>query len=267
MSVYKLDDLILRLQNQLSDASSDYWTEDTIFNAQLDLAESILPIVQSGDFSATPFKNNISVNTLSVDDGVRFSTGDTQDIPYPGPSGISHNELKGLESDDHAQYVPVSGGMMQGNLGLVNSYIGSTSGNSQGFSFRNIDEENENILFGNKTSLHFNYDGSHLSSVKGAANAWVSFDATTDPLTIKSSFNVDKIQHVSQGKFIIHFITPVSGSYTAVTSSNGSEDDSTLMVSAACVFRKPESCGFVVQNLANTYINSSTNDLIIIGTS
>lgn len=267
MAIYSLDELLRQLNTRLSDASSDFWTEDTIFYAQLDLAESILPIVQSGNFTGTySFKNDVLANkTVSVEKGLQFPTG-KQTVPYPGT--MSHSDFIGLENNDHSQYVTISGASMSGNLGIA-GYIYSGGGDAEGkgITFRNISENEERFVIGEKTTLFFDSDKSSTNSITGTVNGFISFDATTDPLTVNSSFNIEKIEHVSKGKFVLYFTNNLSGNYIAITNTNGTADLDISFAKAACSFRKSDSCGFVVQNQFNQYINSKTNDIIILSIS
>ena len=79
---------------------------------------------------------------------------------------------------------------MTGNLGIGDNWINSNGVNNYGISFKRYSDDEENILFANNTRLVFDSDNSELNSVAGTANAWISFDATVDPLEVRTSFNV-----------------------------------------------------------------------------
>lgn len=263
MAIYSLSELTTQLNTRLSDASSDFWTEDTIFYAQLDLAESIIPIIQSGNYTSKySFKNDVLLSGITVQSGIKFSNGEKQTIPYPG--AMSHSDFIDLDSNDHPQYVTISGAMMDGNIGTeyyINS--GAEGEDGRGITFKNIDKDTESFLIGKNSKLVFDYDNSKINSISPSVNAFISFDSTTEPLTVHSSYNVKKIQHVSKGKFILHFNDNLYGNYIAITSTNGTQELDVAFAKAACSFRKPDMCGFVVQNKSNQYVNSKTNDIII----
>lgn len=211
----------------------------------LDLTDSILPNVGSGDFlTVNPFVKNIKVK-LHADPASRTNTGcvvlesglifdndvadinQTQVVPYPGPTGINHSQLAGLTAGHpHTQYVNVSGGIFTGPVGFSGEYINSTSetltGNDRGIKFHKIDSNEERIQVGSGTHFRFDLDSSKISSGKGVAKVWINFSASgtqqshwdsTDYLTVNSSHNVSVLERVQEGgvaqrgKFKIHFPT------------------------------------------------------------
>ena len=61
------------------------------------------------------------------------------------------------------------------------------------------------------------------TSISGAnvAKAWVNFNGTTSPGTIRSSFNVSSVTKNATGDYTITFTTPMAGAnYSVVVSSN-----------------------------------------------
>ena len=56
---------------------------------------------------------------------------------------------------------------------------------------------------------------------KQIAKAWVNFNGTTSPGTIRSSFNVSSVTKNATGDYTITFTTPMAGAnYSVVVSSN-----------------------------------------------
>ena len=138
-----------RIQQMLADNNAGNISAADVRNNLLDIVDSIIENVASGDFSSSgkPFKNdiNLAVSTITSDEGASSEIGgelrvgsgiyfDTtaaatlglaageariQRVPYPGPGQINHNDLTGKDiGDPHPQYVGRSGSLMTGNLGM-----------------------------------------------------------------------------------------------------------------------------------------------------
>lgn len=266
------DPAILRneISTKLADKKEDFLTEVDFLLQALNIVESVLPIVNNASIN---FKQNVAIaeeKKVRVDTGIKFSNSSTpefiQEEPYLGVESIQHNFLLNLDSPDaHLQYIRASGDLMTGNLGIGDNWINSNGVNNYGISFKRYSDDEENILFANNTSLVFDSDNSELNSVAGTANAWISFDATVDPLEVRTSFNVSSIEKTADGKFKITFNTPLQSDYLAIASSNGDETDIDVkMVNAACTVRHPEYCTLVIQDTKNQYINTKHNDLVLL---
>lgn len=208
----------------------------------LDLAESVVANVSSGDFlAANPFVKNIRIklhsdtaqrpNTgcLVVESGIIFSNGvadsTTQVLPYPGPQNIEHNTLKNLAvGNPHPQYINTSGGLFTGNVGISSGYWLNSRGNNVqnkvGISFSRIDSDEEFLNIGSGTQIRFTKDGSTMSSALGSALAWINFAATAQTqaeldnpsfISVNNAYNISTIERVEEnnsgqrGKFKIYF--------------------------------------------------------------
>ena len=266
------DPAILRneISTKLADKREDFLTEVDFLLQALNIVESVLPIVQNQSIN---FKQNIAITgekKVRVDTGVKFSNSSTPEViqnePFFGADTINHNVLLNLDSPDaHSELLRASGDLMTGNLGTGDNWINSNGVNNYGISFKRYSDDEENVLFANNTSLVFDSDHSELNSVAGATNAWISFDATVDPLEVRTSFNVSSIEKIGDGKFKITFNNPLQANYLAITSSNGDESDIDVkMVNAACTVRHPEYCTLVIQDTKNRYINTKRNDLALL---
>ena len=248
----------------ISDAREDYISGDDILTQVGKINVSVLPILTH---ELTTFYNDVSTSGLvRVRKGINIE-GELQTVPYSG--AIQHRELIGLDSYHHPQYIAATGDSMTGNLGVNRSWINSSGADNLGISFKTNSVTSESFVIGDNTSLVFDNDDSKLESGFGVARAWIAFDATETPIVVKSSYNVNTIHRESAGKFIITFKENIKGDYAAITSSNGLSGDSAAdvgVVSAACSFRKENTCGFVVQNRSGQYVDSTTNDLDIFST-
>tara|TARA_B100001778_G_C18591790_1_gene632634 strand:+ start:1571 stop:2371 length:801 start_codon:yes stop_codon:yes gene_type:complete len=248
-------------EEKLADSLNDYLGGNNILIQVGKVNNSVEPIIQH---ELDKFYRDIKGQTVIVESGIKFPTGEVQTVPYSGT--IQHNELIGLDNNDHSQYLTDIGGAMSGNLAVSGVWINSSGVDNRGISFRSISGTSDSFIIGDNTSLVFDNDDSKMDSAAGCAKAWITFDSTEDPLVVKSSYNIDTIKKVSSGKFIVTFKDNITGIYSAVTSSSGQSGDlaqDISFVNASCNFRKPNSCGFVVQNRAGQYIDSTTNDLVI----
>lgn len=246
---------------KVSDALEDYISGEDILRQAGKNAVSALPILRN---ELTTFYNDVSTEkTVRVGKGI-YIGGTLQTVPYSGV--IQHNELINLDANDHPQYLTNTGGLMSGNLSISGVWINSKGVDNLGISFKANSEESESFIIGDNTSLVFDNDNSKMDSGGSVAKAFIAFDSTENPIVVKSSYNVQTIQKISNGKFVITFKDKITDAYTAITSSNGLTGDlaeDVSFVSASCSLRKQDSCSFVVQNKAGEYVDSTTNDLVI----
>lgn len=87
------------------------------------------------------------------------------------------------------------------------------------------------------------------------AKAWVNFNGTTSPGTIRSSYNVSSVTRNSTGLFTINFTTPMTdANYSAVSSSGGASSGSCTAItlgsttSSSVQFQYQYAGGFVFDN-------------------
>lgn len=232
-----------RIQQQLADNNAGNISAADVRENLIDIVDSIIENVASGDYTLTPFKNNIRIahqtdpttsaqtgGMLIVDSGVRFDTDEsatlglntdiakTQFVPYPGPGEIRHDQLNAdslITGDPHPQYVAVTGDAMFGNLamggyGSVTSNWISSKGvldttKTLGIKFVNDSPSAERVVLGSGTTLEFDNDNSKISTAASTAHAWIRFkgDATTP--TVNSAYNIKQLKRIGQGKYEIYF--------------------------------------------------------------
>ena len=225
-----------------------------------------------------------------VGSGVQFPTGPVQTLPYPGPQSINHNQLDNLgDGDFHPQYIPATGSRtFTGNIGFRNHWLNS-SGNSniesstgKGLQFTYISPSRDNINVGSGTQFTFLSDKSVLSSARGAAKAWIRFQASgvggTGVPAVLDSYNVSGLKKEGTGKFTIIFNSGVfkDNNYVAIGHSNGRStainredfDDNTVSTSyrTGDDALKLRSVSFVVKDDSGDYKDGIVNDLIVFGT-
>lgn len=296
MAILSKDQIKTNVQSELADNNAGLISAYDIRHNLEDTLDSINQIVASGDFDATtPFTasnvrakiKNGAYGAFIAESGVIFPYGGRQLEAYPGPNSVQHNNLAGLTTGDpHLQYMPLGGSrVMASNMGLGDNWINS-SGNSQitssddrGLQFQYVSSNVEKVNIGSKSIVNFGVDNSIMSSAKGAAKAWLHFDASgvNNVPEVKSYFNVVQLQKLDIGKYKVVFTSGTFGNnnYVAIGSSNSrstsnSKEDFQLNT-VGIVTRSGDdasalrSLTFCVLNTAGQYVDAQLNDLVVYG--
>lgn len=291
MAIRSKNDIVSNINTDLADNNAGLISAADVRENMKDVVESINTIVGSGNFdSETPFTganvrakiSNGQFGEFIAESGIRFpnAVGELQIVPYPGPSGISHNDLDDLDIGNvHPQYMHVNGwNKMVGNLPMGEKWINSSGNvdllgtmNDRGFQFEYVDGSNETIHVGNKSTVEFDTDNSKMSTAKGVAQAWINFNGSGN-MAINSSYNIEKLQRTgSPGKFKVFFKfnTFADANYVAIGNSNSRSDNDAAedfdVNTVGIVDRQPEYVTFYVLNDAGQYVDAAVNDLVIFG--
>jgi hypothetical protein len=109
-----------------------------------------------------------------------------------------------------------------------------------------------------------------LNVYKRVAKAWVSFDGTTTPITIKSSFNVSSITDNGVGSYTVNFSSPMSNIYYAVLIMARDYNSDTYAMNLAAinsVSSKTVNSVAMVSNYNRTgaYVDSPEYNVLIFG--
>lgn len=297
MAILSKTQLTTNIQSELADNNAGAISAYDVRHNMVDTVDSINQIVASGDFDATnPFTGsnvrakitNGQYGAFIAESGVIFPYGANsgrQLIAYPGPSSILHNELGGLTlGDPHTQYLPLNGGRtMSDNLGLASNWINSsgnaqiTSSDNRGLQFEYVNSNKENIHVGNKSTVVFDTDSSTMSSAKGAAKAWINFDASSGTPVVNSYFNIHRLEKLETGKFEIVFTSGTFGDnyYIALGSSNGrstasSQEDFSINKVGITLRTGNDtsslrSLTFCVLDDGEQYVDAKINELVVYG--
>ena len=62
---------------------------------------------------------------------------------------------------------------------------------------------------------------SMTNAISGSAKAWVNFDGTTSPGTIRASYNVSSITKTATGDYVVNFTNAFADANYATVSSSG----------------------------------------------
>jgi hypothetical protein len=299
MSVKSKEEIAANITADIPDNNAGLISAADIRDNMLDIVNNIIPIVASGDFNSTPFRNGTvrieivegddSSGKLSVGSGVVFPRGGLQTEAYPGAGSIDHNSLTNLTAGDpHTQYINVTGTRpMLRNFAMGTSWINS-SGNlgpvqstydNRGFKFEYVDSNNETVYIGSKSTVIFDADDSVIKSAKGVAKAYLNFDGSVEPPVIRSHYNIKELQKEEEGKYTIFFTSGVfaDNNYVAIGSSNarsstGSEEDFEtntvgLVVRSGNDSTALRSVTFAVLNDAGEFVDAEINELVVYGRS
>ena len=297
-------ELIASISTDLADNNAGLISAEDVRHNMEDIAFSINRIISSGDADVKyPFYNDVRIkHTPTVGGGIVYAESGLifpnapvndallQKEPFPGVTGIDHNQLNNLTTEDpHTQYVSISGvkadRVMTGNLGLgEDQWINASGWDDVGIRFETRPEdENGDYVQDIKVSGDFVFaDNSRISTGHSVAKAWLNFDASGDfhPLDIpvvNSYHNISGIQKVAQGKFLITFTsgTFMDNNYVAIGTSNATtsaDSDEDFDVNTVGIVRRQgddgtalRTCTFVIKNDAGEYVDGEINDLVCYG--
>lgn len=289
MSVLPTGTIISNINSELADNNAGNISAYDVRHNMVDIAESIAYVIANANMdSDTPFiGSNVRAKIVSdqygmfiAESGIIFPNGGgTQYVPYPGPDNISHNDLDDLATGDpHPQYVNINGShTMTNNFSMGDVWINSSGNTSisnmddRGLQFEYIDSSNETMHVGNKTTIEFDTDNSSMTTGKGLAQAWISFNGS-GTMSISSSYNIEKLQRTgSPGKFKVFFKSGTfsNANYVAVGNSNSRSDNDAAedfdVNTVGIVERNQDYVTFYVLNDAGNYVDASVNDLVIFG--
>jgi len=297
MAILSKDEILTNINTELADNNAGAISAYDVRHNLVDIVDSINQIVASGDFNATnPFTAaNVRAKITGgnyglfiAESGINFPNGGgTQYSPYPGPQGISHNNLSNLTvGDPHTQYLPVNGSRtMQNNLGTSSNWVNSSgnssgSSNNRGIKFEYISDTSEKIHIGSGSTLFFDKDGSYYNTGKGAAKAWVNFigsgNFAGDPL-VNGWYNISGIEKLDIGQFKLYFTSGTFGAnnYVALGNSNSrtSANDGTdfEVNTVGMVLRQGDDAAALrtltvyVLNMAGEYVDADLIDVVVYG--
>ena len=299
-------DLLSSISADLADNNAGLISAEDVRHNMEDIAFSINRIIASGDTDIKyPFYNDVRVkHTVGVGGGIVYAEsgvlfpnapindGLLQKEPFPGVTGIDHNQLNNLTvGDPHTQYLPINGidagtprAVMTGNLAIgEDQWINASGHNNVGIRFETKpDDENGDLVQDIKVSGDFVFhDNSRVDTGHSVAKAWLNFDASgTSPLNtpvVNSYYNVSGVERIAQGKFVITFNsgTFMDNNYVAIGTSNSTtsaDSDEDFDVNTVGIVRRLgddgtslRTCTFVIRNDAGEYVDGEINDLVCFG--
>ena len=300
MAEIKKETLKTTIAAELADNNAGLISAEDVRQNLIDAVDSINYIVASGDTDEKyKFVTNVRVSTQNgvdtgmfiTESGIEFDNGHPKEgiqyEPYPGATGIEHDDLGGLTTGHpHTQYLPINPPLhsseMEGNLPLASYWIGASGTVNHGLKFvhRYADDPDgtiarNDIHVGSSGDFVFN-DDSRFNSAQGVAKAWISFDASTGSPVVSGSYNVSSITDLDTGKFEIYFKHDVLGGndYAAVGNSNarssaGSIEDfdrhTVGMVARSGNISDQRFLSYCVLNENGSFVDAARNDLVVFG--
>lgn len=104
---------------------------------------------------------------------------------------------------------------------------------------------------------------------KQIAKAWVNFDGTTSPGTIRSSYNVSSVTKTNTGRYIVNFTTAMTdANYTAVIGTScriGSVNGIVLVEDTVNSTRTTSALPITSLSLGSAYEDTSISQVAIFG--
>ena len=101
---------------------------------------------------------------------------------------------------------------------------------------------------------------------KQIAKAWVNFNGTTSPGTIRSSYNVSSVTKNGTGDYTVNFATPMADANYSVSGSGDNQPGSGALVYSSIVRGNTSSFAKVAtNNTTGTIIDSNTVCISIFG--
>ena len=293
MAIKSQAQLTTDIQTRLADNNAGLISAADVRENIQNTVDSINYVVASGDFDAThPFSgSNVRAKRVDLgggqfnfgvfiaESGIRFPNNGNglQTIPYPGPGGIDHNLLEGLNTGNpHTRYMHIQGlNPAIANMPMGTSWINSSGNllatNNRGVKFTYVNNDKEIMNVGNKTTVQFDVDNSTMTTAKSTAQAWLRFQGTSGNIVVNSSYNISAVHHINNGHYKIFFATNTftDANYVAIGHSNaigasGSAEDFDVNT-VGIVDRNRNYLTFLVKSDDNEYVNARVNDLVVFG--
>lgn len=302
MAIVDKTTLLNNINTDLADNNAGLISAADIRNNLFNAVDSINTIVSTGDFnSATPFTKNVRAERTVGDTGTGFFIAENgvefpnavtdatvQTVPYPGPTGIDHNDLSNRHNNDsHTVFLTLDGSrQMQGNLGFGSNWIGASGHDDVGLKFEYKQGSDqvvgqENIIVGNSGEFVFQTDNSKINTGKSVAKAWCTFDGAGSggSPVVRNSYNIREIEHLAAGKYRIYLKDGVldnNSNFVAFGTSNsrtGASGVSDFSINTVGIIERvyDEFDGhyfsFAVLNQAGQYVDAEINDVVVFGES
>jgi hypothetical protein len=282
--------LINSIESVLANNNAGSISAEDVRTSIADTANSINVIVASGDHNLEfPFYNHVRASNSKggglfiAESGVFFpnATGESlQTVPYPGATGIQHNQLAGRNSsnDAHTQYLSVDGTRpMEGNLPMASNWVGASGLNNRGLGFT-YTAKGDDIRVGTSGNFVFG-DNSRFSSGRAVAKAWINFDGSGTGSygvpVVRAFHNIDSIQYLDEGKYKItvssgvlkdvNFVAIGNSNSRTTASGQADFDRNTVGLTERVISAGKASVTYLVLNEAGRYVDAEINDLVIFG--
>jgi hypothetical protein len=101
----------------------------------------------------------------------------------------------------------------------------------------------------------------------GSAKAWVNFNGTTSPGTIRASYNVSSVTRTATGNFTINFNVAMQDTNYSVVCSGGDAGSGAGTIYSVPNTASPSTSSFQIEatNYTDTSVNRAFNSVIVFG--
>lgn len=294
MSVKTKTELLSSINTDLANNNAGLISAEDVRTNMVDTVDSINSIVSSGNHdSEHPFYNNVRASSVEgggffiPESGIVFPNGleseRTQTEAYPGPGGISHDQLanRSASNNAHTQYLAVDGTRpMEENLPMGEHWINASGAtyDNRGLRF-NHHADGTDVEIGEGGNFVFS-EGSKIDSGRSVAKAWINFDGsgvgTYGTPVVRGHHNVDEIEYLDVGKYKIYFkpglledanfaVLASSNSRTTAASQEDFERNFIGVTQREIDGSDRANVTFLVLNDAGQYVDAELNDLVIFG--
>ena len=161
------------------------------------------------DLTLLEVQGLLNTTNIVTDTEVRSLTGNWEDTYTTvrdfsgswGPGSVVDTEVRSLTSNWEDAYTTVTN-----TSGSWNNTFNTTNSNTVNLAWNNSTRTLSADVVGSSLTTVLS---SSLSSSLVVAKAWVNFNGTTNPPTIRSSYNVSSVTKNGTGDFRINFATPM----------------------------------------------------------
>ena len=286
---HNMEDTVASIPNivSLSDTENTYYFRNNVLVSgdagSIDGGATVKKFITEGGIS---FPNSPTPGTST---SAPSAPNWIQIEPYPGANFIDHDDLDNRGNDEaHLQYLLINGNRgMIGNFWTYNTngahWIGPSGNDNEGMQFtydaddKVVINTHGRIVYADKSTSQDVYGS---GTAKGVAKAWCNFDAsgTPDALpVIRSSYNIDSLERVSQGVIKITFASGIFGDndYVAIGNSNANTGSGTydafdintvgLMLREGDDQNTLRSIHYVIRSDDNDLVDAEINDFVAFG--
>ena len=199
----------------------------------------------------------LGTNRLSV-------SGNSTFVGNLSVTGLIQGDFSFIQQGGNTVTVPLSVGT-NGGQSLILETNGANRVTILSSGQVGINTPNFKLAADSTTYLSVSGDGAFTGSVsaQNTAKAWVNFDGSTTPPTIRSSFNVSSVARLGTGYFVIYLIRDMPNSDYCAVATSGQFNAATNHESTATTTRGPGNFA-VYTRIASTGAGDNRPDVSVV---